>query len=121
MSQQQSTYPHVPIAEMLQRIRKDNAGHGTKHVVILGAGIAGLVAAYELQQLGHIATILEGSERVGGRILTHRFKDGSYNELGAMRVPRLARLHPLLHRPGRPDGPADPVRQQRRPELPRHP
>lgn len=32
-------------------------------------------------------TILEGDKRVGGRILTHYFKDGSYNELGAMRVP----------------------------------
>jgi monoamine oxidase len=82
------TYPHVPIGQMLRKIRADNGGHGQKRVVILGAGIAGLVAAYELQQLGHVVTILEGSDRIGGRILTHRFKDGSYNELGAMRVPR---------------------------------
>jgi monoamine oxidase len=87
MAEQQSTYPHVPVTEMLQRIRRDNAGHGAKHVVILGAGIAGIAAAYELQQLGHSVTILEGSERVGGRILTHHFADGSYNELGAMRIP----------------------------------
>jgi monoamine oxidase len=82
------TYPHVPIGEMLRKIRADNAGRGQKRVVVLGAGVAGLVAAYELQQLGHTVTILEGSARIGGRILTHHFKDGSYNELGAMRVPR---------------------------------
>lgn len=82
-----STYPHVPVADMLARIRRDDEGRPRKHVLVLGAGMAGLVAARELQALGHTVRIVEGSDRIGGRILTHRFEDGSYNELGAMRVP----------------------------------
>jgi monoamine oxidase len=61
-----------------------------KRITILGAGIAGLVAAYELERLGHQVEILEGSSRIGGRIFTHRFGEGenaSYAELGAMRIP----------------------------------
>ena len=61
-----------------------------KHITILGAGIAGLVAAYELESLGHSVDIMEGSPRVGGRVWTHRFgneKDAPYAELGAMRIP----------------------------------
>ena len=41
-----------------------------KRVVILGAGIAGLVAAYELDKLGYDCTILEASARAGGRNFT---------------------------------------------------
>jgi monoamine oxidase len=40
--------------------------HGTK-VVILGAGVAGLSAAYELGNAGYDCTILEARDRVGGR------------------------------------------------------
>ncbi|AIK96645.1 flavin monoamine oxidase family protein [Candidatus Odyssella acanthamoebae] len=61
-----------------------------KHIYIIGAGMAGLIAAYELKKLGHTVTLLEGSDRAGGRIFTHRFgegKDAPYGELGAMRVP----------------------------------
>lgn len=61
-----------------------------KKVTVIGAGIAGLVAAYELERLGHHVEILEGSRRVGGRIHTHRFGSGAsapFAELGAMRVP----------------------------------
>lgn len=62
----------------------------TKRITIIGAGIAGLVAAYELEQLGHHVEILEGSRRIGGRIHTHRFRSGPAAplvELGAMRIP----------------------------------
>ncbi len=41
-------------------------GHGTK-VVILGAGVAGLSAAYELGKAGYDCTVLEARDRVGGR------------------------------------------------------
>jgi monoamine oxidase len=61
-----------------------------KRVTILGAGIAGLVAAYELERLGHTVEIMEGSARVGGRVWTHKFgneQDAPYAELGAMRIP----------------------------------
>ena len=46
-----------------------------KRVVILGAGIAGLVAAYELTKLGYECTILEATARAGGRNLTARSGD----------------------------------------------
>ncbi|MBW4597029.1 MAG: FAD-dependent oxidoreductase [Brasilonema angustatum HA4187-MV1] len=61
-----------------------------KHITILGAGIAGLVAAYELERLGHQVDIMEASPRIGGRVWTHRFSnepDAPYAELGAMRIP----------------------------------
>ncbi|MEM6753586.1 MAG: NAD(P)/FAD-dependent oxidoreductase [Cyanobacteria bacterium P01_C01_bin.38] len=61
-----------------------------KHITILGAGIAGLVAAYELEKMGHTVDIMEASNRIGGRVWTHRFgneQDAPYAELGAMRIP----------------------------------
>jgi monoamine oxidase len=42
-----------------------------KKVVIVGAGMAGLNAAYQLRKAGIRATVYEGSFRLGGRILTH--------------------------------------------------
>jgi monoamine oxidase len=56
-------------------------------VGIIGAGAAGLSAAYELERLGHRVAIFEDSTRPGGRIRTHRFADGTHAELGAMRIP----------------------------------
>jgi monoamine oxidase len=59
-------------------------------VTIIGAGIAGLVAAYELERLGYRVEVLEGSRRLGGRIYTHRFgleAEAPVAELGAMRIP----------------------------------
>ncbi len=43
-----------------------------KKVLVLGAGIAGLAAARELQQNGFQVTVLEGRQRIGGRIYTDR-------------------------------------------------
>lgn len=40
-------------------------------IAIIGAGIAGLSAAYQLKKAGIQATVYEGSHRLGGRILTH--------------------------------------------------
>lgn len=74
---------------MLHMCKLNN--QGSKHITILGAGVAGLVAAYELEQLGHQVDIMEGSPRIGGRVWTHRFQDASYStygELGAMRIPK---------------------------------
>jgi monoamine oxidase len=47
------------------------AGKG-QMVVILGAGIAGLTAAYELKRAGFEVTILEAQKRYGGRSFTVR-------------------------------------------------
>ncbi|MDQ3140510.1 MAG: FAD-dependent oxidoreductase [Pseudomonadota bacterium] len=74
-----------------------------RSVVILGAGIAGLVAAYELGRAGYKVTVLEARDRVGGRVWTIRggetirqmgrpdqraeFDDGLYFNAGAARIP----------------------------------
>jgi monoamine oxidase len=74
-----------------------------KHVVVLGAGITGLVSAYELEQAGFLVTLLEARERVGGRAWTvrdgdkiemvgeadqtARFSDGIYFNAGPARIP----------------------------------
>jgi monoamine oxidase len=61
----------------------------SKKVLVVGAGLAGLVAGYELTQAGHDVTILEAQLRPGGRVLTLRepFSDGLYAEAGAARIP----------------------------------
>lgn len=42
--------------------------------LVIGAGIAGLAAARDLQNAGQEAIVLEARERVGGRVLTdHHF------------------------------------------------
>ena len=68
-----------------------------RKVLILGAGMAGLVAAYELSKLGHDVTILEARTRPGGRVHTLRepFADGLYAEAGAARIPD---NHDLTHK-----------------------
>jgi monoamine oxidase len=78
------------------------SGRGRK-MVILGAGIAGLVAAYELRRAGWDVTVLEARDRIGGRVWTIRggdrvvqngrpdqlctFSDGLYLNAGAARLP----------------------------------
>jgi len=55
-----------------------------KRVVIIGAGISGLAAAYKLKQSGANVTLIEARNRVGGRILTYKFDEpGLTCELGA--------------------------------------
>lgn len=69
-----------------------------KRVVVLGAGLAGLSAAYELLTMEPRleVRILEARDRVGGRVHTVRthnddgqtvFEDGQYGEAGAHRIP----------------------------------
>jgi monoamine oxidase len=84
-----------------------SSGNG-RSVVVLGAGIAGLVAAYELQRAGYNVTVLEARERVGGRVWTVRggdkieqigradqrvgFDKGLYLNAGAARIPSSHRV-----------------------------
>ena len=78
------------------------SGQGRK-VVILGAGISGLVSAYELRRAGWDVTELEARDRIGGRVWTVRggdrivqngrpdqlcaFDEGLYFNAGAARIP----------------------------------
>jgi monoamine oxidase len=78
------------------------SGRGRK-VVILGAGISGLVSAYELRQAGWDVTVLEARDRIGGRVWSVRggdrvvqtgrpdqicaFSEGLYLNAGAARLP----------------------------------
>jgi monoamine oxidase len=63
------------------------AGGGGR-VVVLGAGLAGLGAAYNLMRRGYDVTVLEAQERPGGRVQTVRdgFRHGGHAELGAVRI-----------------------------------
>jgi monoamine oxidase len=63
-------------------------------VIVVGAGMAGLVAASELVRAGHDPVLLEAQQRVGGRVLSLRepFAEGLWAEAGAMRLPRSHRL-----------------------------
>src|SRR5262245_11063099 len=60
-----------------------------KRIIVIGAGLAGLSAAYELVQAGHDVTVLEARRRPGGRVFTLRdpFAEGLYAEAGANRIP----------------------------------
>jgi monoamine oxidase len=60
-----------------------------QHVIVLGAGLAGLCAAYELRKLGHTVSLLEAQTRPGGRVRTLRewSAPGLYTEAGAESIP----------------------------------
>lgn len=62
---------------------RPGGGRGPE-VVIVGAGIAGLVAGHRLQEAGVAVRILEAQNRTGGRMLSLRnhFPDGQVVELG---------------------------------------
>ena len=66
----------------------DESDNNSKKVIIIGAGISGLVAGYELTIAGHDVTILESRSRIGGRVLTIRspFSNNHYVEGGAARI-----------------------------------
>jgi monoamine oxidase len=52
------------------------------HAIVVGAGLAGLHAAWRLERRGHRVTVLEARDRVGGRTWSHTFPDGTVAERG---------------------------------------
>ncbi|MYL35085.1 NAD(P)-binding protein [Pontibacillus yanchengensis] len=85
------TYPD----DMLSIIRKGFPKvSDPKKVIIIGAGMSGLVSASLLKEAGHHVTILEGNNRIGGRVYTVRepFSKGNYIDVGAMRFPDIHKL-----------------------------
>jgi monoamine oxidase len=55
-------------------------------IIVVGAGLSGLVSGMRLQGAGYEVVVLEARDRVGGRVLTVRdgFADGQYADVGAM-------------------------------------
>ncbi|MDP4552923.1 flavin monoamine oxidase family protein [Alkalihalobacillus macyae] len=90
------SYGSLSYPKDMQAIIRNGLSHTTnpKNVIIIGAGMAGLVAASVLQQAGHNVKILEGNDRIGGRIYTmrHPFSKGLYLDMGAMRFPDTHKL-----------------------------
>src|ERR1044072_3294285 len=77
--------PRVARAEQRGQIKLMGA---PKSIVILGGGLAGLAAGYELKNAGHSVTILEARKFAGGRLQTLRnFRDGQYAEAGPLSFP----------------------------------
>lgn len=84
----QGARAHTPRAE-LHRVSEG------RRVAILGAGLSGLVCAYELERAGYEVTVIEASRRIGGRNLTVRSGD-VIDEMGNPQVCRFDE-HPDLY------------------------
>ena len=79
-----SGYDMDPVAETSE------LGPPAAEVVLVGGGIANIIAAYELSRIGIRCTVLEASDRIGGRLRSDRLRDTStaWSESGAVRFPR---------------------------------
>jgi|SRR5579884_770752 len=93
----------IPTPAGAENFKLPKSSGGGRSVVILGAGIAGLVSAYELGRAGYRVTVLEARDRIGGRSWTIRggdkivqtgrpdqratFDPGLYFNAGPARIP----------------------------------
>jgi len=92
-------YKGIPEFDLSKAINKPLPGDFK--VCIVGAGMSGLYLAMMLEFLNIDYTILEGSDRIGGRVYTHDFRekdstgrdipksDHNYYDVGAMRFPEI--------------------------------
>jgi NADPH-dependent 2,4-dienoyl-CoA reductase/sulfur reductase-like enzyme len=91
--------PEMPIQESTPK-EGDPLHESVGSVCIIGAGVAGLYAAMTLWDQGvRDITILEASDRVGGRTYTHQFAPDpncahNYYDMGAMRIPDIPSMQP---------------------------
>ena len=69
-------------------------------VAVVGGGLAGLVTAYELQQRGLDAHVLELSDRLGGRVATAEYGPGLRAEYGLEEIWEKSPLLPLAKKLG---------------------
>jgi renalase len=63
------------------------------HVVVVGAGIAGLLAAHALRGAGHVVTVLDKGHQPGGRLATRRIGTATFDtgaQFLTVRDPRVA-------------------------------
>src|SRR5690606_15831861 len=67
-------------------------GQDRSQVLVLGAGLSGLEAALLLQDAGMEVKVIEGSQRVGGRVLSQREVPGNPESGGTSFSPGYARL-----------------------------
>src|SRR5205823_15063455 len=98
----------IPTPAGAENFKLPPSSGGGRSVVILGAGIAGLISAYELRRAGYRVTVLEARDRIGGRVWTVRggdrivqtgrpdqqatFSPGQYFNAGAARIPSTHRV-----------------------------
>jgi monoamine oxidase len=98
----------LPTAAGAENFKLPRGSGNGRSVVILGAGISGLVSAYELKRAGYRVTVLEARDRIGGRAWSIRngdrvvqtgradqlaaFSPGLYFNAGPARIPSTHRV-----------------------------
>ena len=76
------------IPKEIRTICQNKYGKKAK-VAIIGAGEAGLAAAFELKKIGCNITLFDASKRVGGRVYTYYFDrlNNHYGDFGEISIP----------------------------------
>ena len=64
-------------------ISSEMKGSKGKKIAIIGAGMSGISAAYQLKKEGFDVTIFEGRDRLGGRVFSKPTSDAGIAEIGA--------------------------------------